>query len=161
MAYRTSFLGKCLRTVTQPQLVLGRNLSVYTHPQDLSRCMGCASSKVLGIPNTVDLSGTLNTSLVSPMTIMKRTLVKHSLISSSASSILMGLGDALGIESVIFGDTLDAGEIDSGIFFQKRTFQPSLLVRKRRHGFLARLRHKDGRKILNRRRLKGRKRLAS
>lgn len=42
----------------------------------------------------------------------------------------------------------------------KRTFQPSLVRRKRKWGFLARLRDKDGRKILNRRRHKGRARLS-
>ncbi len=42
----------------------------------------------------------------------------------------------------------------------KRTFQPSVVKRKRTHGFLVRMKSKGGRAVINARRAKGRARLS-
>ncbi|KAJ5610457.1 hypothetical protein N7510_007176 [Penicillium lagena] len=85
--------------------------------------------------------------------IMSSRLPSTAIPSVSSSLSLSPVTSLLQSQSRAFSSTPNLG-------VRRSTYNPSRRVQKRRHGFLSRSKTKNGRKIIQRRRLKGRKNMS-
>jgi large subunit ribosomal protein L34 len=120
-------------------MLLSRVFAVCSHKQVFQR-----SSSIL---STLYTPMYVQSALVAPLRdpFQQTILQKSGLVLGALREVPVGL-----LESLF-----------NGVMLLKRTFQPSIIKRKRKHGYLARLADKDGRRVLNRRRQKGRTKLCA
>lgn len=121
--------------------------------------------------NIININSIINNSI-------KNNIINNSASSSNSSSSIYKTSSSLSlhvnniqrnisnnIKSIINSCHINGlGLLESlleGIWNIKRTFQPSLRRMKTKHGFLARVKTNSGKKVLNRRRMKNRRRLCA
>ncbi|EPQ29878.1 uncharacterized protein PFL1_02551 [Pseudozyma flocculosa PF-1] len=101
-----------------------------------------ASTSLLRSFNSLSLSSGVARSAASPLSLLSA--LSRPTLSSSSSTSPLATATVASARSVTYGSE----------------YQPSQRIRKRRHGFLARIKTKNGRKTIARRRAKGKAKLS-
>ncbi|GAB7340618.1 hypothetical protein MBLNU457_7023t1 [Dothideomycetes sp. NU457] len=137
LCLRCSFQRLALNTRTTTQTLSKPTTSLLRSSQPQSRTLTSLTSPLLRRPQLP------RSNLESPTTSILAQTPFPSAGSQSNGLALTGLGAATQVRGA-----------------KRDTYDPSNLVRKRRHGFLSRARTRLGKKLLKRRRLKGRSSLS-
>jgi len=86
-------------------------------------------------------------------------LQRHPLVASTAATLSVPRSSSSWLRPSLLPQQLLDRFFEGSVWLIKRTFQPSIVRKKRKTGFLVRQRTVGGRRTLNRRRAKGRWRL--
>ncbi|KAJ9668876.1 hypothetical protein H2201_001122 [Coniosporium apollinis] len=138
---------RCLRSFARPPIQLQTSLLRATPKLQGSPAQQTRPLSLLPPRRPILQQPSLGPSAASPAVPSATTLIPSPSSSSGTLDLLPRISAHPGLAS----QQVRCGPRD--------TYNPSHLVRKRRHGFLARIRTRTGRNILKRRRAKGRKSL--
>ena len=147
--------------VGTPPITIGDLISLSQICSLHARMLRTAASRAVSLTTSIHTRRPLHSLTIPPSVISHNVSNAGSAVSTVVSSV-PPLFTSLFLPSITSAVRVSASSLlDSFVVFVKRTFQPSVLRRKRKTGFLARLRTRQGRKVMNRRRGKGRVELSA